>query len=105
MDEQRIEALKAKHGDIYLLTADMEEEGTLEVVVRKPGRPQFGRFAEEVARDTYRAMNNLFFECLVEPEADRMRGLFERYPGLLMSLANRLLSLAKANLQVLEKKL
>jgi hypothetical protein len=105
MDAEHIEALKARHGDLYLLSADLDEEGTLEVVVRKPARTMLGRFAEEVMRDPMRAMNNLFFGCLIEPEAARMQALFEQYPGLLMSFGNRLLALAKANLQVLEKKL
>jgi len=50
-------------------------------------------------------MHHLFFDCLVHPEAAEIQPLFERYPGVLMSFANRLLGMAKANLEVLEKKL
>ncbi len=105
IDEKQVEELKAKHGELRLLSADLEEGGYLDVIVRPPPRAQLGRFAEEVMRDPYRAMNNLFFECLVEPDADQMRTLFGRYPGLLLAFANRLLAMAKANVQVLEKKL
>lgn len=100
-----IETLKAQHGEIYELSADLGEEGTVAVIVRKPGRTQFARFTKDGLTDPLRATNNLFFDCLVRPSPAEMQRLFERYPGLLVSFANRLLALAKANLEVLEKKL
>lgn len=100
-----IEALKAQHGEIFELSVDLGDEGVVTAVVRRPGRAQFARFSKDGLTDPLRAMNNLFFDCLVDPAAAEMQRLFERYPGLLISFANRLLALAKANLEVLEKKL
>ncbi len=99
-----VDELKAKTtGEVYELALD--DESGLVALVRKPGRPDFSKFAKDVANDAYRAQNNLFFGCLLYPEADVFKRAFEADPGLAMAFGNKLLTMAKVNVEVLEKKL
>lgn len=110
MDETRaqlIAELKAKHpGPLHELTAELEEGGErLVVIVREPKRTEFARFARDANQDAHRAMSNLFFDCLLDPAPEHVQEVCGRYPGLVIPLASKLLAIAKANLEVLEKKL
>jgi hypothetical protein len=102
--DELIARLKAEHkGEIYELAVD--DESGLVAIMRKPGRPDFSKFAKDVATDAYRAQNNLFFGCLLHPSADVFKDAFEKDPGLAMAFGNKLLTMAKVNVEVLEKKL
>jgi hypothetical protein len=99
-----LEQLKKEHGEIYELSAEVDDK-TVRCIVRKPSRAAFSRFARDMLTDPFRAMNNLFFDCLLEPTAQEMQRLFEAYPGLVTAFGGRLMSIAKLNLEVVEKKL
>jgi hypothetical protein len=104
LTQERVQELKARYGELYELTADLDE-GPLVVIVRKPGRAQFARFAKDMTGDAYKASTNLFFDCLVQPEPEVLRARFEASPGLVLPFSAQLMKLAKLDVEVLEKKL
>lgn len=108
LGKPRIDELKSKHGAVHELILEAEELGQDEdllVVVHKPTRSAFARFLKDSQSNAYNAMRAMVLDCTVHPSLEDMRLAFEAEPGLVVSIGNKLATLARANLEVLEKKL
>jgi hypothetical protein len=98
-----IPALKAQHGELWLLEAEGED---LICVVKKPGRAHLSRYISDVTSgNAHRAMTNLFFDCLLAPEPEGLRKRLEEDAGLIVPLGTQLVGMAKLNVEVTAKKL
>lgn len=109
-ETNKIEAeLKAKYGEVYRLETDLEDEtGNIthvRVYTKRPHRIHLSRFAKEVAKDTFKALNTLIFDTAVWPEKDELTRLFEDRPGLVISLGSELQKLVGVNQDFLCRKL
>lgn len=102
LTKAQIADLKMKHGDELLRI--VESDGTY--VFRSPSRKEYARYTGSLARkrdDLVTPGENLALDCLVypliddEPDQRRLRSLFDKRPGLALSLANRLSEMAGAS--------
>lgn len=79
-DEDTIRALKAQHGDkLYILSG-----GGHEVAVTSPTPEAYERYLSLGASPEQRhsAPSTLFFDCVVAPDKDALRKIFEDKPAL-----------------------
>jgi len=96
----------AKYGNVHALEFDETEDGPERLcIVREPRRTELSRLTKEMTGDSLKAMRNLLFSCLLDPEADELKELFERSPGLAVALGNRLLTIARVNEEILDTRL
>lgn len=97
---EQVEALKARHGDVYLLEVDGADG--IVVAVRRPTRTDVARatarleLAERRARRMRRPLQGLvtrearqvFRACVVHPSLAELDALLDRQPGLSVPLLN-----------------
>jgi hypothetical protein len=103
IDEQTIEDLKAKHGEVVHL---VDPETRTEVVARKPPRAAYKRF-RSMAFDPKKqadAAESLMVDCVVYPSRDEWNAMLEQYPALAETFAPEVLKLAGASQSVDAKK-
>lgn len=108
LGQDRIDELKKKHGQVHELVIEADELGRdqgLLIVVHKPSRSAFARFLRDSQANAFNAMRAMVLDCALHPPLEEVRVAFEEEPGLVVTLGNKLATLAKANLEVLEKKL
>lgn len=100
--DEEIEALKAKHGELHLLTAKEES-----VVVKPPTRAQYGRFREYASSQERRgeAFQKLLSDCVVWPDVKGLDALLARLPGLAETFGGEVAQLAGLTSVVDSKKL
>ncbi len=106
---EQIKQWKAEHGDIYKLSGEIQDDKDSFVLhtfyFKKPGRVQLSRFAKEAMSDALKAQNNLIFDCRLYPDETVIRELFEKQPGLIMSLGAELVKIVGMNQDFLSEKL
>jgi len=109
VNNEQIEQWKKEYGDVYQLTGDVDTEedlGASQVFYfRKPGRKDLSRFVKEMAKDMYKATNNLVYGCLLYPSADVVRKMAEEKPGLILALGGELQKIIGSSQDFLSKKL
>ncbi len=104
--QEQVEAWKAQYGDVYELTGETDDGSQrYQFVFRKPGRAALSRFAREVMGDALKALHNLVFECLLYPDADAVRRLFEEKPGMAIAVGSELQKLVGTNQDFFVKRL
>lgn len=107
MGPDRIAAAKAKYGELIQLVIEADELGAAEdlvLVVHKPSRSEFARFLRDSQVNAFNAMRRLVLDCALHPSDEELTAVLEGEPGLVVTLGNKLAQVAKANLEVLEKK-
>jgi hypothetical protein len=97
LDESKIAELKAAHGD--RLIAVESEAGPL--VFRAPNRAEYGRFVDSVNGDVKNAKlsgytREFVMACSVHPDKPATSAAFDRQPGLVMKVSEKLNELAGA---------
>lgn len=103
---EQLEAWKAQYGDVYELTGETEDGSqTYYFIFRKPGRAALSRFAKQVMSDALKAMHNLVFDCLLFPDQDEVRKLFEEKPGMAISVGSELQKIVGTNQDFFVKRL
>lgn len=109
MDPKIIEALKAEHDDVYLLTVDdpLFEGEVIEFAARPPSPAEWQKFFDLCGDDkkTLSAARGLLKSCLLAPTYDEKHAdLFTRHPALAGELAKKVAKLAGANVEIIVKK-
>ena len=81
IDPKIVEDLKAKHGDVYILTA---EEAGVQVVCKRPSRPVYRKFRDQRSDPNKRSMalEDLFISCLVHPAPKEFDRVLDEMPAL-----------------------
>jgi hypothetical protein len=98
-----IERLKAAHPNTELHELAFADGS---VVVRLPSRSEYRMFQSIVTdRSLPEGLEYLLNTCVVHPDAAAVAALFERRPGLVNVLGNKLAGLAGSGAQVEAKKL
>lgn len=103
MDADTIKKLKGEHGDeLTVLSA-----GGYDVVVKTPGRAEWGRFKAAQADDRKRvqAAEILFRSCAVHPDAAAVDEMLVKRPGLGDRFALEIMELAGITADVEKKRL
>ncbi len=101
----QLDEYKRRFADVRLLEFDLDDEGTETclILAHAPSRPQISVWIREgrgEKGDPLRASNNLAQECRLAPDAATLKDLFEKHAGLSMSVADKLLSMAKVGVEV-----
>lgn len=96
LTQERIDALKEQYPGVKLWH-EQGEDDEYDVVVRSPKGNVFRRFLDEVTEEDAKrgaALRKLVDACVVFPdpkeEAEEVKALFERYPGLVVTLSSKL---------------
>jgi hypothetical protein len=112
LDEATIQNLKAAHGEVHLLSAHIDEDGDganvaqVDIVARRPTRAVFARMMGGANdKDTAKTFRALLRDVVVWPEQAEIDETLERWPGLLIPFANKVLALGAASAEVTQKKL
>ncbi len=102
MDQATIDALKAKHGEIYELSACGEI-----VIIRKPSKAAYNKYRTYLFDDERRhtAMETLLTDCVVDPDKESFFAIIDRLPGLAETFGSECARLAGNTKQVEVKKL
>ncbi len=104
--DEQLEAWKAQYGEIYELLGETEDGSQCYYFIfRKPGRAALSRFAKQVMSDALKAMHNLVFDCLLFPDQDEVRKLFEEKPGMAISVGSELQKIVGTNQDFFVKRL
>lgn len=92
VDEAKIQEWKNTYGDVYeIKDDDLEEKSGLPVMYcKKPGRVDLSKLAKEMMKDTYKAVNNLVFGCLLHPAPEVVKKAFDEEPGVAIKVAAKL---------------
>ncbi len=79
MDASKLDDLRAKHGDVAVLSA----EG-YEVAVKRPGRAEYGKWRKRSGDPATRpeATEVLFRDCCVDPEPAAVGAMLDKRPAL-----------------------
>lgn len=78
IDETTIQALKAKHGEVHLLTAKTGEQ----VVLRVPTDSEWGSFLDLREKNGARALKALTISVAVYPDAMEVLRMIDARPGI-----------------------
>lgn len=82
LTDETIAKLKAEYGN-GLTRLQSDAMPNVDVVVRKPSRPEFERFHEEInGEHASTAMQTLMRSIVVYPDAAGFHALLEQYPGI-----------------------
>lgn len=104
--EEQLENWKSQYGDVYELTGETEDGSqSYYFIFRKPGRAALSRFAKQVMSDALKAMQNLVFDCLLYPDQDAVRKLFDEKPGMAISVGSELQKIVGTNQDFFVKRL
>lgn len=90
INENIINELKAKHENVYVLTAKSGES----IAVRSPNDPEWGLFQDDREKRGPRALKNLVRMCLLHPSQSELYEIFNRKPALANIFGARLVELA-----------
>ncbi len=101
MNEEKLQQLRAEHGDIYEL-----EAGEHTVYVRMPTSPEFDRFQATAAdqKMAAKATAQLVRDCLIHPSKDEWAAIVAKKPGMPLAIGSAVLKLTGATLEVEAKK-
>ena len=104
-----VEQWKAQYGDVYELSPENEDaakEGVPEVLYfRLPGRPELSRMAKTAMTDSLKAFNNLCMDCVLWPDKSALVAVFDKKPGLMISLGAKVQQLVGAGLDFTHRRL
>ncbi len=99
LTKEKIDELKEKYPGVKLWheSSDEDEDDSSDVVVRSPTGVVFRRFLDALTEDDAKrgsAMRKFVDACVVFPdpkeEADEVKGIFDKQPGLVVTLAGKL---------------
>lgn len=102
---EKVEQWKKQHGDVYQVTGETDNGEEMVYYFRKPDRPDLSRFSKELAKDMYKATNNLVFGTLLYPATELLRKQVDEKPGLVLALGAELQKIIGSNQDFLSKKL
>jgi hypothetical protein len=108
--DELIKGWKERYGEIYELTADENEElpelVKLRIICKTPGRTELARFIKDATvKDALKAQNNFVYGCLLYPDAEVLKQIIDKKPGLIVALGNELQSLTGTSQNFFMKKL
>ena len=97
-----LDALKAKHGEIFALATD-----DAEIIIRKPTRTEYRKFLRESAETDLRAgaIEDLVRAVVLVPDAQGFGAMLNELPGLCEEFAPHILKLAGLTGKAIVKKL
>lgn len=92
VSEEKIQEWKNQYGDVYEIKDDELNEGKAlpEMYFKKPERKDLSRLAKEMMKDSFKAVNNLVFGCLLHPAAEVVKKSFDEEPGCAIRVAGKL---------------
>jgi hypothetical protein len=101
MDSAKLEALKAQHGELFVIETDDGEA----LAFRRPTRAEYKRFKANALDEQKRmdADEQLVRAVTIYPDAEGFAALLDRKPALATSMAGEVLKVAGA-VQGLEAK-
>lgn len=104
--EQREATLKEKYGKVYRVDVELEElEKDFTFYFKKPSTPSFNRVLKTMSKKTLQTMKDFTMDNIVEEDKETYTGVMSDYPGLPMSVGQKLLSLLGVSDSVSIKKL
>ncbi len=89
IDQAKLEELKQKHGDVYLLTKDEDQ-----IAVRKPTRAEIMRIIDKGGDVRYADLQQLVTGCALFPEGPELASLLQERPGLVIPFSEGLTRIA-----------
>lgn len=99
-----IEALKKKHGQIYELGFEQDDQEYC-LICRMPKTADLSRFAKSSRKDDVAAARNMLIHCMIKPAFADLKSLFDLQPALILVVAGKLFDLIGADVEVSAKKL
>lgn len=90
--EEKIQEWKAAHVEVYEIKDDELNEGNPLPLMyfKKPQRSNLSRLSKEMMKDGYKAVNNLVFGCLLHPDPEVVKKVFDAEPGVAIKVAGKL---------------
>lgn len=90
IDEASIQALKAKHGEVYLLSAKTGEQ----IAVRVPNDGEWAAFIDQREKTGARALKALVLMTALHPGDTDVRKMIDARPGLSQIFGARIMEIA-----------
>ncbi len=92
---QREEALKAKYGKLYrvgvTVPIDDDEEKEFSYYFKRPTVPSYDRFIQTASKHGITKVSRVFMlDAVVEEDRERLKADLEEYPGVGVSIGNKL---------------
>lgn len=91
------EEMKRKYGEIYrldlTLAPDDDTEIELTYIFRRPSTASFNRYMKNMSNDMIKASKAFLKDSIVPEQAELLEQDWERYPALVMSLGDKLLTM------------
>lgn len=101
IDKSKLEELKAKNPDAYLLKA----KGDVEIVVRPPNDAEWGAYQDDREKRGARALKGLVLSVILYPSADDFQLELDRKPGLANLFGGKVMEIAGLEEEAIAKKL
>ena len=91
------EELRRKYGKLYTVNVDIEvDDFTTDqksYLFRKPSAVSFDRLVKKISVSPTKAAEDFVLDTIIPEEADRLRADLEEYPGLALTVNDKLTSM------------
>ncbi|GGR00307.1 DUF6848 family protein [Deinococcus ruber] len=110
VSKAKVTEWRSEYGDdrVKLLSVPIGSERQ-QFIVRGPSKGEYDRYLSEVAKSDRNfdrvnvATRNLFASCLLAPDIDTIRAIWERYPALTNTMTEPVMTMAGTDLEVREE--
>ena len=102
LPQDKIDSLKSQHGEVY----ELESTGYF-LYVRKPSRPEYQRFRDQMMDENRRgrSIELLLKAVVVSPDATGVEAMIDDRPGCVDTFGEMILEIAGSTRDAISKKL